>query len=143
VTPQKLIRIGLAVVLVVVALFAKEKFPHLTDGLRALAARVTPNFVVGVAIVSEILLAILIGVLLWDRFIRLRHCRSYDEQMGRGITNALLVFVLAVAAVLAIGAFYRSRVIVLGIGYCTIGLSLWLVGGLITEGIKSLRKRRR
>jgi predicted tellurium resistance membrane protein TerC len=142
-TPAKLMRIGLAVALVGGWLVARWKFPWLLDGIRDWSSHAVARVVGPVGVISGVLLAIAIVVLIWDRFVRLRERHSYDAQLERGTTTALLVFLIVVGLVLALGAVYHSRVIVMGIGYVTIGVSVLLICGLLAEGVKAWRRKRR
>ena len=141
-TRETFVRIGLAIAIVIGGIVTKSKFPKVWDGIGAWSQLATPGIVRGVGITAAILLAIGIGILIWDRFVLLRRRHSYDAQLGRGITTAMIVFLLAVSLLLAIGAYVGSRLIVMGIGVGTIGLSAWLAGGLIVEGVKAIRKKR-
>lgn len=136
------IRIGLVAIVIAAGYPLKKQFPAAFSGIGYWSDRVTPGVVRTVLIVAAVILAIGIGVLLWDRFIRSRHKHSYHAQMGRWLSSVMIGVLLAIAVVLAVGAVIGSRVIVMSIGIFTIGFAIWLVGGLIAEAIKAWRKKR-
>ncbi len=92
-------------------------------------------------IVASILLGAYLLVAAWWIF-KARRRQRYDDGLAVFCAFIVVGIVAIGAGVLALGWYFGSSITIQWTGACIVLPSIQIVGGLIAEGIKTLRKRR-